>query len=104
MDTCLVYVTAGNAAEAEKIASVIVEERLAACANILGQITSIFRWEGQLQNESEVALILKSQPRLIENLTARVIELHSYDCPCVVALPITGGNPNFLRWIFEETS
>ena len=104
METCLVYVTAGSADEAEKIATALVEERLAACANILGPITSIFRWEGALQHQNEVALLLKSQPHLTKKLTERVTQLHTYDCPCVIALPITGGNPEFLKWIAEETS
>lgn len=104
METCLVYVTAGSDAEARKIASALVEERLAACANILGEITSIYRWEGSLQTENEVAFILKSQPHLIKKLTARVTEMHAYDCPCVIAMPINDGNPEFLKWIIDETS
>ena len=104
METCLVYVTTGSDAEARKIASAMVEERLAACANILGEITSIYRWEGSLQTENEVAFILKSQPHLIKKLTARVTELHAYECPCVIAMPIIDGNPEFLKWIIDETS
>ena len=104
METCLVYVTAGSDAEARKIASATVEEGLAACANILGEITSIYRWEGSLQTENEVAFILKSQPHLIKKLTARVTELHAYECPCVIAMPIIDGNPEFLKWIIDETS
>ena len=104
METCLVYVTAGSDAEARKIASAMVEERLAACANILGEITSIYRWEGSLQTENEVAFILKSQPHLIKKLTARVTEMHAYECPCVIAMPINDGNPEFLKWIIDETS
>ena len=104
METCLVYVTAGSDAEARKIASAMVEERLAACADILGEITSIYRWEGSLQTENEVAFILTSQPHLIKKLTARVTELHAYECPCVIAMPIIDGNPEFLKWIIDETS
>jgi periplasmic divalent cation tolerance protein len=76
---------------------------LAACANVLPGVTSVFRWQGEVQEDGETALILKTRSELVEPLTKRVKELHSYDCPCVVALPIAGGNPDFLQWIADET-
>jgi periplasmic divalent cation tolerance protein len=103
MDRQLIYITASTDDEARTIARALVEERLAACANILGQIKSVYWWEGELQEDGEVALIVKSTAALVPRIVERVKALHSYDCPCVVALPIGSGNPAFLDWIGEET-
>lgn len=102
-DARLIYLTAASQDEAVKLAHSLVGERLAACANVLGPITSVYWWDGTLNQDAEVALVLKTRADLVEALTARVRELHSYDCPCVVALPIDGGNPAFLSWIAAET-
>jgi periplasmic divalent cation tolerance protein len=104
MSASLVYVTAASDEQARAIAGALVAERLAACANLLPGMTSMFWWEGRLQEESEVTIILKTRNDLIERLTDRVRELHSYDCPCIVALPITGGNKSFIDWIIAETT
>ncbi len=104
MSQCLIYVTAETEDEAKSIARALVGERLAACANILGTITSVFWWEGEVQDGSEVSLILKTRKDLVERVTERIEALHSYDCPCVVALPIEAGNLAFLSWIDEETA
>jgi periplasmic divalent cation tolerance protein len=101
-DLVAVLVTAADAAQAEKIARALVEERLAACANILPGMVSIFRWEGEIQEANEAVLILKSHGDLLERLTARIKALHSYSVPCVVGLPIQGGNEAFLGWIAAE--
>lgn len=103
MTAVLVYVTASSREEAEIIARSVVGDRLAACANILSDVTSYFWWEGGVQAEQEVSLILKSREHLVEPLTAKIKELHSYDCPCVVAVQISQGNPDFLEWIAAET-
>lgn len=103
MPQTLVYVTASSRDEALTIARVAVEERLAACANVLSPITSIYWWEGKVQEEGEVSFILKTRADLVPALTARIKALHSYTCPCVVALPISAGNPDFLAWIDAET-
>jgi periplasmic divalent cation tolerance protein len=100
----LIYITAGSDEEARTLGRTLVEERLAACANVLGAIRSFYWWEGEVQEDGEVALILKTRDSLVEKLTARVKELHSYAVPCVVALPIAAGNPDFLAWIDKETS
>ena len=101
---CFCYVTAGSRAEALALGRAVVEERLAACANVLDGITSIYWWQGALEQASEAVLILKTRAELVGLLTARLRELHSYDCPCVVALPIAGGNPAYLEWIAAETA
>jgi periplasmic divalent cation tolerance protein len=99
MKTKFVYVTAANRSDAENIAEAVVTEKLAACANILDGVLSIFRWEGSLCRESEAVLILKTTEEKADALTARIKELHTYECPCIVVLPIEGGNPAFLEWI-----
>ncbi len=104
MNTHLVYVTAGSEDEARRIGKIMVGERLAACANISGPITSIYWWQGELCEEGEAALILKTREELIAPLTQRIKQVHGYDCPCVVAVEIHGGNREFLDWIVSETS
>ena len=103
MTLTMIYITTPSPQEALRIGRAVVADRLAACANVLPGVTSVFRWQGEVQEEGETALILKTRSDLVERLTTRVKELHSYDCPCVVALPIAGGNPDFLQWIAEET-
>ena len=103
MSATLVYVTAPSRDEAMKIARAAVEERLAACANVLGPMTSMYWWEGKVQEEGEVSFILKTRADLVPALTQRIKALHSYTCPCVVALPVAAGNPDFLAWIDAET-
>ena len=103
-EACLVYVTAPNPEEARAIAKAVVEERLAACANVLGAVESCFFWDGAAQSETETALLLKTTTGRLEALTARVSALHSYDEPCVIALPIIGGSRSFIDWIAAETA
>ena len=103
MQHCLVYITAGSADEALELGHLLVAERLAACANVAGEIRSIFRWDGTVRDVGEVALIAKTRASLVDRISARVVQAQSYDCPCVVALPIMGGNPEFLAWIDAET-
>jgi periplasmic divalent cation tolerance protein len=82
----------------------VVEERLAACANVLDGMTSVYWWQGTLEQAREAVLILKTRAELIERLSARIKELHPYACPCVVALPIAAGNAAYLGWIADETA
>ena len=103
MEYCLLYMTAGSAEEARRIGAALVAERLIACANVIDGMTSVYRWEGEVRNDSEAVLIAKTRRALVDAVTARVKALHSYSCPCVVALPIGGGNPDFLDWIGTET-
>lgn len=102
MSIKLIYVTAPSCKEAEKIAETVVTERLAACANILDGVTSVFRWEGKLCRENETVLILKTMEEKTDALTARIKDLHSYECPCIVVLPVAGGHPAFLEWIARQ--
>jgi periplasmic divalent cation tolerance protein len=98
----LIYVTTASSDEAVRIAEAVVTERLAACANILEGVSSIFHWNGKLCREKETVLILKTTEEKAESLTARIKELHSYECPCIVILPIEGGHEPFLKWVASE--
>jgi periplasmic divalent cation tolerance protein len=104
MDQRMIYMTAGSQSEAERIANALVSEHLAACVNVLPSVQSVYRWQGQVERATEVALIAKTRADLVEKLTERVLSLHSYECPCIVSLALDGGNPAFLSWITTETS
>ena len=103
MEKVLIYITVSCREEAGKIGALLVEERLAACVNIIEGMSSIYRWEGRIHMETEVVVIAKTVAALIEKLILRVKSIHSYKVPCIVSLPITGGNPDFLKWIEDET-
>lgn len=97
------YVTCASHAEAEAIARHLVEQHLAACANILGAVTSVYRWQGAVETGAEVALILKTRADLVDEATAEIRRLHSYDVPCIVAWPVVGGDDDYLAWVAAET-
>lgn len=99
----LIYITTDGADEARRIGRALVEARLAACANIVDPMISVFWWDGAVQEGTETVLIAKTTAQHVEALTEKVREMHSYDCPCVVSVPIDGGNPAFLDWIAAET-
>jgi periplasmic divalent cation tolerance protein len=99
----LLYITASNKKEAHKIGTILVKERLAACANIIDRIQSVYWWKGNLENGTESLLILKTKQVLAKKAISRIKALHSYDCPCITVLPVVGGNPAFLQWISDET-
>jgi periplasmic divalent cation tolerance protein len=101
---CQVAVTFDDRAEAEKLLAQIVSERLAACAQVSGPISSTYWWEGKIETAEEWSVDFKTRTRLLDALTARVTELHSYDTPQVVAVPIVGGLADYLTWIRDETT
>jgi periplasmic divalent cation tolerance protein len=98
-----VYATFGNAEEAEWIARTLVEERLAACANILGGCRSIYRWQEEIQQDEEVAAVFKTRADAAERLIARLGELHSYDVPAAVVWPIANALAPYAQWVRDET-
>jgi periplasmic divalent cation tolerance protein len=104
MTALFVYVTAGSREEAERLARAVVEERLAACANILPPIRSYYRWQGRTEEAEEVAIVMKTVAERFDALAARVRALHSYELPAIVALPIAAGLPAYLEWIAAETA
>ena len=99
-----VYITAGSREEAERIGGKLVEDRLAACVNIIEGMHSIYRWEDKLQQDREVVMIAKTTRERLPALVETVKAVHSYDCPCVVSFAIDGGNPAFLEWIEGEVA
>lgn len=100
----MLYITAGSRDEAKKIGRALVEARLAACANVIDGMESVYWWQGKLTEDREAVLIVKTRADLVAAVTARVKALHSYTVPCVVALPILDGNPDYLDWIGQETA
>ena len=98
-----VYATFGDADEAARIARTLVEERLAACANILGPVRSIYRWEGRIEDGAEAAVLFKTRGDRAEALIARLAQLHSYDVPAAVVWPIDHALPAYARWVEAET-
>ena len=95
----VVFITAKDADEANRIAEKLVEEKLAACVNIVSSIKSIFWWEGKVDRADEALLILKSQKNLLNKIIKTVKSLHSYTVPEVIALPVVGGNADYLKWV-----
>jgi len=100
---CMVYVTASGKEEAMKIGEELVSIRLAACANVFDGIMSFYRWEGEQQKEQEATLIMKTKESLLPALEKAVKELHSYSCPCIVAIPIIYASKEFADWVARET-
>ena len=98
-----VYMTTGTQEEARRIGRALVEARLAACVNIIPGMNSMYWWEGELQDDNETVLIAKTREELLADLIDKVKAMHSYECPCVVALPIEAGNPAYLDWLARET-
>ena len=102
-DQYVVLVTCANASEARRIARAVVEDRLAACVNILpGAVTSIYRWKGKVETARERLLLIKTSRKRLAKLQALVLRLHSYDVPEFIALPIVTGSRAYLAWIKES--
>ena len=99
MEINFIYMTAGDTEEAKKIAGELVASRLAACVNILPNMNSVYMWQGELQEDSELVLIAKTTRARVPQLVEKVKSLHSYDCPCIVSLPVLAGYQPFLEWI-----
>jgi periplasmic divalent cation tolerance protein len=100
----LVYVTAGSAAEGDRLARALVEERLAACVNRIAPVQSVYRWQGKVEQSEEELLIVKTRKALFAALESRVRELHSYSVPEIIAVPIVDGSEGYLRWLGEQLS
>ncbi|XP_010413820.1 PREDICTED: protein CutA, chloroplastic-like [Camelina sativa] len=99
----VVYVTVPNREAGKKLANSIVQEKLAACVNIVPGIESVYEWEGKVRSDSEELLIIKTRQSLLESLTEHVNANHEYDVPEVIALPITGGSDKYLEWLKNST-
>jgi len=99
----IALVTCASIAEARKIARKVVEKKLAACANILPGVESIYRWKGKVERTREVLMILKTSAARLPELEREVKRLHSYDVPEFIALPIAAGSKEYLRWVGGNT-
>ena len=97
-----VYVTFADAAEAERIGRAMVEERLAACINILGETRSIYRWQGEVETATECAAILKTSASYADRLVRRIAELHSYETPAITVWPIAHTLAAYTDWVREQ--
>ena len=103
VDALVVLVTAPSPEVAAALARTLVEERLAACGNVLSEVRSIYRWEGQVREDAEALLVLKTTRARLEALRDRVLALHPYDVPEVLALPVEAGSAAYLSWLASET-
>lgn len=99
MPPLVVLTTAGSPEEADRLARELVGRRLAACVNIVPGVRSIYRWEGEVREDGELLLVIKTRAEELEALRAAVRELHSYDLPEILALPVAGGDRAYLDWI-----
>ncbi len=102
-DFCEVVVTAEDADRLAGFTRTLVEERLAACGHVIPAIRSIYRWEGAVHDDAEARVGLHTRRSLVPAIVARTAQLHPYDLPCVIALPLVGGNPSYLEWVAAET-
>ena len=98
----IVFITTGSVEEATQIAKVLVDQRLAACVNIVPKILSIYRWQGKIENDTETKMIIKTKSNLVNQLIQEVKNIHSYDICEITVVPIISGNPDYLKWIAES--
>ncbi|MBI4395747.1 MAG: divalent-cation tolerance protein CutA [Elusimicrobia bacterium] len=98
----IAFVTVSSAREARRLSDALVREKLAACANIVPGVRSVYRWKGKVETASEQLLVLKTRKSKVPALIRRVKALHTYAVPEVIAFPILAGNPDYLRWIDES--
>ncbi|CAN6465840.1 unnamed protein product [Victoria cruziana] len=103
VQSIVVYVTVPNKEAGKKLAESIVREKLAACVNRVPGVESIYWWQGEIQSDAEELLIIKTRESLLDALTAHIKDSHEYDVPEVIALPIQGGNTQYLEWIKSST-
>ncbi len=101
-ETVVVFVTAPSGEKAAEIARVVVQEKLAACGNVLPGIRSIYAWEGEMHDEAEALLVLKAPRRRFSELCDRVVALHPYEVPEVIGIAIEGGNERYIDWIIQS--
>jgi periplasmic divalent cation tolerance protein len=99
----IIFITTADEQEAQGIAKLLLGKHFIACANIVPRVSSIFWWQGVLESEIECMLVLKTKRSLLDDVVEAVKSAHSYDVPEVIALPIIGGNQDYLNWLKEET-
>ena len=104
MKPVLIYITTASEAEAKEIARSLLDARLIAAANILPGAVSLFRWQGEIEEKPECLLVAKTREELAEAAVRQAEELHSYECPGILVVPVASGNRAYLDWIAEETA
>ncbi len=104
MEFSLLYITTASREEALGIAHTLLSERLIACANIHDHVTSMYRWQGDIEHSQEAVIFAKTRSALVPRVTQRVKALHSHQTPCIINMHIADGNPAFLSWIADETT
>ena len=100
----IVFTTIGSTADGRELASILVNERLAACVNVLGEMESVYRWKGAVENDRERQLIIKTTAERLPALKTRLHEIHTYDVPEFIVLPVIGGSDRYLNWLRESTT
>ncbi len=103
-DYCMVYSTVDSAAQAERLAGLIIEQKLAACVNVLPHMQSFYCWDGAVQQSDERVLLCKTVAANESALCALLKKEHPYDVPCILTLPLSNGHPEFLQWVTEQTT
>lgn len=104
MSAFFVYMTTKDKAEAREIGRHLVQSKIAACVNILDHMNSMYVWQGEFHDDQEAVMIAKTTEGKVPELIAAVKARHSYECPCIVALPIVDGHPDFLNWISRQVA
>lgn len=103
MDFIVIFCTVPNKKEGKEIAKILVEKKLAACVNIVDKIESVFSWDGELCEEHEALMIIKTRKELFERVRVRIQDMHSYNVPEIIAIPVTEADGTYLSWIEHET-
>ena len=103
-DIRILYSTFPDRKEAEATAAELLDRHLIACANIISEVRSLYRWEGKVQNEAEVVMIAKTTGEKLDQATEVLLNVHSYDCPGVTSWPVTAGSEEYLKWVAGEVS
>jgi periplasmic divalent cation tolerance protein len=102
-DKIVVFSNCGSAEEAVRVARALVDERLAACVNIIPAVQSIYRWQGAIEEATEWTLLIKTRRALFDRLRSAILRAHSYELPEVIAMPVVDGHGDYLAWIDRET-
>jgi periplasmic divalent cation tolerance protein len=100
----LIYSTFPNESCARRVSRVLVAAQLVACANIMAPHHAVYRWEGEIEESAEIAVLFKTRAALFEAVKDKILDLHPYDCPCIIALPVEKGHVPFLAWVEGETT
>jgi len=102
-DICVALVAVGSESQGIEIGKALIEERLAACVNLIKGVRSLYMWEGRLADDQEILMLIKTSRAVFPRLKARVLELHPYQVPEIIALPVLEGSPPYVKWVIDST-